>query len=425
MKRADVRQQTPGSKGPGQPSSSLPMTDDETAAAERTARRTATRRRLRRVGWKSLGVTLLALCFSMLLASPMTASLSSIFSQPERGDFRITDLYAQVADGRPVRQFDDRIVMLDIGIAGRREIAECLEILAFCQPKAIGIDINFRQHDDNDTILLAALANLPNVVLPLGVEETDSDRFAISDRPFFYGRETGDSRYGVINLPAEKRYASIREYAINYPMATGDTLPSFVTALAAIGDPQALTKARSHGDTYGIIDYPSREFKTIHIEEMADRLEEFNDRYVIVGAVNDAADIHATPVNSHMSGMEIHTYALSTILDGKWMKAMPRWVDYLLAGVLCFLIIFGALWFTGKMRGLALRFAQLSCLMISVWAGYVLFLDKALICDFSITILMLALGLLALDVWNGVEGGIEGGLKKYKQIKQRLCDSNC
>lgn len=370
---------------------------------------------------RALGVTFLALMLSFVLSSPMTASLSGLFSNPERQDFRTTDLYAQIADGRPVRQWEDSILMIDIGHAGRDAIAECLEVLALCEPKAVGLDVNFAYPGDNDSVLIAAIRAIPGLVLPLGMEQEGDSLFAIADKPFFYD-SIPDLKYGVVNFPAESRKSSIREYAVKF-RTKSDVIPSFVMALASIGDPDKADLVMSRGTDQEVIDYPSREFQIIGIDDVADNAEKFAGRYVIIGALSEASDMHATPINSYLSGMEIHSYSLSSLLDGSRFTEMPEWADILLASVFCFLIIWAALTLQGKLRGVTLRFIQVVIVIGTVMFGYIVYIDKSLICNFSHTVIMIAFSLFALDVWNGFEWLVTSVKKLYKKIKDRLCDS--
>lgn len=94
----------------------------------------------------SAAITALAFLLSFVVAAPFSASLSAMFSGPEKTDFMMSDLFVQVADGRPVRQIDDRIVLVDVGQMDRENIARTLEQVALCCPKAVGIDINFAQN---------------------------------------------------------------------------------------------------------------------------------------------------------------------------------------------------------------------------------------------------------------------------------------
>ena len=173
--------------------------------------------------------------------------MSGIFSTPERGDFRMTDLYTQMADARPVRQLDDRIVIVDIGLAGREQIAEGLQTLSICEPKAIGMDINFLQPGENDSTLIEAISATAGLVVPLGIEQKGDGTFEVADKPFFYGAMPSLT-YGVINLPAERENASIREYAVDFPTPDGQ-LPSFAMAIAGIADPEAAAGTPRRGSS--------------------------------------------------------------------------------------------------------------------------------------------------------------------------------
>lgn len=368
--------------------------------------------------WKAVGITVLSLVLSGILASPLTVSLSVIFAPPEKGDFRITDLYAQVADSRPIRQYIDSIVLLDIGTSGREQIADCLQVLALCGTKAVGLDVNFAHSGDSDSLLLAALNSLPNMVLPLGVEEMGENRFVISDKPFFLDSLPG-LKYGVINFPTESERATIREFKACYPIGKYKDFPSFAMAMAGIGNSKTTDRLLSHSDSHELIDFPSKEFTVIPIEEVENRAEEFTGRYVIVGSMNEATDMHSTPISSYMPGMKIHAYSLSSILQERTFRQMPEWMDIALGCILCFIIVFSAVWFASGIRGLCLRIAQVVFLVGVVYIGYALYVDYGFICNFSHTLLMLAFGLFALDVWNGVEWIIKTCITKFKIIKHR------
>lgn len=335
----------------------------------------------------------------------------------------MTDLYAQVADARPVRQLDDRIVLVDIGLADREEIAEALQTLSICEPKAIGMDINFPLPGDNDSTLLEAISTTPGLVAPIGIEQKADGKFALADRPFFYGTVPG-LRYGVINLPAERENASIREYAVDYPTEDG-RLTSFVMAVADIAEPTAAADTRRRGNPRETIDYASRQFRSISLDEIADNVGLINNRIVLLGALTDAADMHASPVNSYMSGLMIHAYSLSSLLDRKWLTVIPGWVDYVTAGFFSFILILTAVLTptNRKWRGMILRIFQIAILMLTVVFGYFQYIDHALIFNFTNTLLMMAFGLFALDLWNGIEwmaDGLKTVIRGKKQIKCAL-----
>ena len=78
---------------------------------------------------KALGITVLAFLLSMVLAVPFNAITTAVVSAPEKNDLRMADMFAQFADNRSVSDYDDRIVLVNIGAGGREEIAELLGIV--------------------------------------------------------------------------------------------------------------------------------------------------------------------------------------------------------------------------------------------------------------------------------------------------------
>lgn len=363
---------------------------------------------------KAAGVTALAFLLSFLLSSPFAASISALFSPSEKSDFNMTDLFFQIADNRPVRTFENRFAILDIGNLNRLEIAELLDMLALCEPKAVAIDVNFETATENDSLLLNTLSHLPALVLPVGVEQ-EGDRFRLVDKPFFYGKIPG-IEYGVVNFPTSHRGGTVREFAHSFPMSDGKTLLSFPEAAAKAGglDP-AISPASAEDVPTGIISYHSKEITVIPHDDLADRLEELHDKIVLVGTTTEAGDIYSTPLSRGVSGLEIHAYALSTILDGSKLKKMPVFIGNIIAIVLCFLMVLGAIGIKTGIKGLVLRLAQIISLYFLVWGGYSMLVDHEIVGDFSQAILMVAFGLFSADLWNGTEALIKWIKQKFKK----------
>lgn len=371
---------------------------------------------------KTLGITLLAFILSMALEAPFSASTSSIFSGPEKHDFTITDIYAQIANDRPVRKLEDRVVIVDIGIKGREEIAEVLEVLSLCGAKAVGLDVNFEEPTEDDTRLLNAISSVENIVLPLGVRAS-GDKFEIDDRPFFY-EEISGPKYGVVNIPTATRKSSVREYAVGFPVGN-DTLPSFVTAIAGLAAPDALAELHARGNNLETTAYHSKEFRVYPADDVTAHAEEFTDKIVLVGAMSDAGDMHPTPINSYEPGIMIHAAGITTLLDREWYVSLPRYTDYLIAIIICFLIVFARIGIRNDTKGLVVRILQVILAYAAVRLGYSLFIDRHIVCNFSTTLLMIAFGIFAVDIWNGFEVLLTKLYKRIKQRKNKEEDPSC
>ena len=378
--------------------------------------------------FKVAGITALSFVLSMLLATPAAFSITSLFSSPDQEDFAISDFFTRMADRRPMRQLDRDIVLADIGFAGREEIAEALELLALCGPKTVALDVLFEEPHDDDSRLLAAIENLPSVVLPVGLEQTrpnpgmgeDTPAFAIGSVGFFYAHSK--AKAGAANLPGRFDRSTIREFRPAYRLADGRTMLSFPAAVAREADPAAFEALRRRavrtGNALETVDYASREFTTAPIDRIADSPELFADKIVIVGSFSDIADSHKTPVSATMPGALIHAYALCTILGGRYYDRMPAPVYITLALLLSFCVVWMASGINLRARGLFMRSLQIAIVLLAVWLCYSLFADHRLVVDCSALLLSLTFALFASDIWNGLEYLSERRLPSLRKLKQ-------
>lgn len=356
---------------------------------------------------KAACITALALMLSSLLVSPFTASTSMLMSSPEQSDFRFSDIFAQVADSRPVRQLDPNIVIVDIANSNRSEIAQTLMEISLCNPKAVAVDVLFAQPHDDDTDLLDAISSVPGIIMAYSVEADNNGgkTFHTKDKPFFMDSLRAPAVvYAATNLPTEDsgNRGRVRQYAVGFPTAEGDTVDSFAAAIARAFNPESLATLRHKDAERGYVGYHSREFTVIPSGQLLDRASELDGKIAIVGSLTDAGDMHATPINSYFAGVMIHAYSLATILDGTWYTDAPVYVDYICAILICFFFVFLCLTMKHPSRGMLVRVLQVVLLYATVRIGYSLYVDSNVICSFSNTILMIAFGLFAVDLWNGV-----------------------
>ena len=380
---------------------------------------TGLKKKIGRKALKSALITFMACLLAYLIVAPLSESLfAKLFSGAETSDFNMSDMFIQFADSRPVRHLDDRIVLVDIGYAGRGEIAEALDVIAIAEPKVVGLDVNFPEpKGEADTELLSSIMSQKKIVLPLVMEDKNKT-FTIAEKPFFYDSLGNSVKYGAVNLPAKSATANIREFEVEYSQgAKMEPIPSFVVEMVRLGDPEAYTELKKRGNERETIDYASKEFTVIPIDRILDRADELTGKYVLVGSMGDAYDMHSTPLNSYQSGLMIHASALSTILDGKWFVYLPDIIDYITAAVLCFLLVFASEMILGKGKDLALRLLQLFILILIVWIGYNLFIDHHTIIDLSYTFFVVGIGLFVEELCDGVEELWRWLIAKHKQTK--------
>lgn len=357
---------------------------------------------------KALGITALAFVLSFLFLSPFSVSTAAFFSTPEKNDFTITDFYNIVADSRAVSHLDDNVVIINIDNSDRQQIADILQIISLAGPKAVGLDVMFDDQREGDELLHAAIKMCNGIIMPLSMRPTDNPEiFNINSHSYFSSAEGRDSlnlgvEYAAASMPSKYEGSMVREMRVYFPAEAGDTVLSFPTALVRQADPVSYKILRNRDNELEYINFHSRRFTIIEPEEIINNLNMLTDKIVLIGAIHELADLHPTPVNSAMPGILIHAHSISTALDDAYMESLPKWCNVMIGFLLCFMVVYTHVTLSFGIKGLILRLLQVALLWIIVQLGYWFFIHRSLIIDFSYALLMLAFGLFACDIWNGI-----------------------
>lgn len=372
---------------------------------------------------KAAGITALAFLLSTVLLSPLSTSVSAMFSTPERNDFTLSDFYNIVADSRAVSYLDTNIVIVNIDRSDRDEIADIINICRLAGAKAVGLDVMFGEPRETDAPLLEAMMLCPALVQPLVVDPTaSSDTFAIKATSYYYAPDSAThipSMYAAASLPSRYERSMVREMRVEFPTEDGHAIPSMALALAREADPEKAEALVERGNRYEIITYHSRRFVVLEPDQLLDHADLLTDRVVLIGAMTENSDLHQTPVDYSMPGVLIHAHSLATILDEAYMTSVPKWVGMLIASLLCFIIILLSVTVTGAAKGLLIRFVQIAFVWGAVQLGYWFFVSKNIVLDFSYALLMLAFGLFACDVWNGSVTLFTALLRRFREMRAK------
>lgn len=375
--------------------------------------------------FKALGMTALALLLSMFMMQPFAFSTTALLSSHEKKDFKITDFYNIVAESRAVRQLDDNVVIVNIDNADRADIASLIDQLALYEPAAIGLDVTFDSPRDSviDDYLISVIESSPRIVQavtvnPLG-DSARPDCFTVSERSFFMDSASLSTpgcpspAVGAVNLPMKMAGGVAREFAVKYP--TPDSflvIPSFPAALAAMVDSAAHADLLARGNDLETIYYPSRIYREWDAADVDLHADEIRGRVVLIGALDDLGDKHASPLGHSISGVEIHARALSTILDRNYVTATPGWFNILAGAIVTFLFLLLYVTFVVSWKAIVLRILQVVVLYLILVVSYRLFIGSNILVDFSFTFLMVTFGLFAFDIWTGGEALVEYICKK-------------
>ncbi|MDE7143595.1 MAG: CHASE2 domain-containing protein [Muribaculaceae bacterium] len=165
-------------------------------------------------------------------------------------DLNLTYFYIIIADSRPVRALDDKIVIVDIDNTSRDDVTDIIEMLSVMNPAAVGIDVTFNEPHADDSRLLHAIENCPDLVLAVGLcaMPGQKDTFMVADYSFFYNTHHDIITHGAVNLPSKSDGSTIRDFPVIFQGQFGKTISPFAVALARKADAGAVRLLESRGN---------------------------------------------------------------------------------------------------------------------------------------------------------------------------------
>lgn len=303
-------------------------------------------------------------------------------------DRDITDFYNSVANDRQEARLDTNIVLVDIGLADRDELADVLDLIYDCDPLAIGLDVVFDSPRDNadDEKLVNTILNIPNIVIASSFDK---------EKRSFFDSIVPEHNKGFANIGDEDKV--IRQLFTTRVSET-DTLRSFASQIIRMSGITTSNKSKN-GD---YIMFPSIEYDTLRIDEIEQEHERLNGKLVLIGTLAYNEDIFYTPTDMRMNGVCVHAHILSTMLSDKKISYLPKSVQWIVAFIVIFALIFLRVYFMfggNAMGDFIVRIMQFLVVWIFVYVSYLLFIHYYLYCDLSIALLS-CISLLVADAWQ-------------------------
>lgn len=346
-----------------------------------------------------------------------------MLKDPDKGEFNITDYYHVVANSRPESTLDTNIVIIDVAFTIREDVIGVIDLLADLQPRVVGLDVTFNEPESGDKYLFEAIDKCPNLIMALGVDvdrKDDTGKFVPDDYSYFFTTHCDRHRHGVINLPSKSEGSTVQQFRKLFPMESGDTLPSLALAVTRIADPGAARTAESRSNILETIDYPSQQFDILPWYKLIDHPEFVKDKIVLIGAIGEAGDLHATPIDSKMPGVLIHAHAINTMMRQHYYTVTSETTGMIISFIICYIIIFIYLSYHSPAKGFWMRLTQLSFVVAALVIGYLLFINMRIIIDFSYTLMMITFAFFSLDLWEGMEHYTLKAFRALRRFGQRF-----
>lgn len=331
-------------------------------------------------------------------------SMPAFKSMIEVKDVQMSDFYNRVSNSKPVRELSQHVVLIPIDGKSREQIAQVIKCVSQEHPKAIGVDLLFEYPYDSDSALIESVTgeNVIMAAVDMGNGERTTSYFC--DSTF---------RIGMVNMLAASSGSVVREFSPTYPEGN-----CFALEIIKDAYPSQYSDLLNGGDERKAIYYPSIEFPIIEADSVmvGVNMGNLQDKVVLIGDCNNMADMHVTPIGT-MSGLNVHASIIETIIGERYVKSFSPFTNWIIAILSCLLFVSLNVFVSKKIPAvgkLIIRVVQLLVLYLYFAFGCWLFIHKHINIDFSLSLAMIALGLLAYDIWVGIEALCKG---IYKRIK--------
>lgn len=267
---------------------------------------------------------------------------------------------------------DTNIVIVNVGEKNRAEIGMLINRISACEPKAIGVDVIFKQPKNDapvvDTILSEAIKQSGKVVLATKFAyDKNGKELGIVKSYNLFSDYAQNSYVNVVTDGTDSiaRYKTCREF---YPKHTyqGEKMNFFAIDLAAKLSPAKAKKFLDRNNQSEFINYLGNlgSYGFVHLNDVAkfQSIEHdavlnmqfdpslFENKIVLLGFLGrtigdqDLEDIFYTPLNPEyvgksypdMFGVVIHANIINMILNETYIDPVPTWLKVVLGIIVAY-----------------------------------------------------------------------------------------
>ncbi len=340
--------------------------------------------------WINLSTVVIIFGFMWLINSGLKFEFFDVFGEVLK-DYQLTDSYYTKhrvnQAGENSAEFEDQILLVNIGKNGRPEITRMIEILNKYEPLAIGIDATFftNRSYSTDSAFGQAIAKVKNFVIAATASGNQDPKTGVWDtllrpQPIIAGK----AHLALVNTgmhsSANNNFLTWRDFSPLTLVRSDDkkkidTLEFLGVKLASFYSPENVKKfyARKNAkeDIYftGNVIYGNNKFFVLDWDQVLLDTAAFDPKsvkgkLVLLGYLGESylsyfeatrtgessefafdEDKFYTPMNKKslgrgepdMYGVVVHANIASMIIREKFIDQMPSWLSWLIAICICYL----------------------------------------------------------------------------------------
>jgi CHASE2 domain-containing sensor protein len=341
------------------------------------------------------------------------ASLNlSIFNPLKQAleDFKMSDVYFELMRSNKEKELNKDIVLVDVTkLTSRDSIAQVIVDINSCAPKVLLIDLIFERpsFDQTDDISLvnAIEAGKDREILSSKLTDYKPDKKAFTDLTMSFFHEIADFKWAYSNVDQTRPGGCIRHYSLSQKLNDEPFYSMAYTAACAYMGIEPVEKDVAQR----LIVYDDTDFLAIPYDKILENKNLLKDKLVILGTLEEEADMHISPVGK-LPGMKILAYSALTFMNHRDVSSMGFTASLIMAFCVC---LFCA-WAGHKIRkkylnvtSYVLKFFYFFVTAFLVWMAFLIFVHL----DYDVNLIYSLLG-LAL---------VEEGRLQYSALVKTLC----
>lgn len=370
---------------------------------------------LRRTLLKAFVITVIAVVLSYFLPGPLT-SLGAFIPKEKANDFSFSDFYAIAANDTDAMSADSTVTIIALDNCTRAQMGHAIAFADSSGASAIGIDMIFSPPTGlTCDSIIQAIDSARNVVLPIVLTDPDENNlFTAAEVSYFDSQLEIEHDYGAVNINGADDGSTTRFFKGAFELSNGEHVTSLAAVLAEKHKPGSFQTLLDRDNDMEMINFSSRIFNILSPEEMKSHPELLKDRIVLMGYVNNPADMHRNPLVNKMPGILIHANIIATIVDEAYIDRSGLLVNLSVAFVTCFAMIFARCYFEKcKLCAMMVRIAQIILIITVLNIGSIAYAHWNYSFDFALTIIVSLLGLVVMDILKGLYVIAQKKAKKF------------
>ena len=353
-------------------------------------------------------VIVFLLCYILVFASLNLSSFNPL--KQALDDFKMTDVYFEMMRSDKEKELNKNIVLIDVTqLTSRDSLAQAIVDINSCSPKVLMIDLIFERPSfdkiDDISLINAIETGKDKEILSCKLTGYNPTTKLFTNQTKSFFSEFADFKWAYSNVDQTRPGGCIRHYSLSQNL--NDTL-SFSMAYMAACAYLDIQPEKNDVDQRLIV-YDDTDFLSIPYDKILENKNLLKDKLVIMGTLEEEADMHITPVGK-LPGMKILAYSALTFMNHRNVSSMGLFTSLIMAFFVCFFCAWAGQKIRKKFSNITSYILKLFYFLVTaflVWMAFIIFIHF----DYDINLLYSLLG-LAL---------VEEGRLQYSSLIKTLC----